>query len=579
MVSNPKIRPIGPHAAAAANDAEDSAPERRNAAENIPGANPVVGPTREQLLDAAARLFKLLSLNPVTVARKEARLALELGRILLGRSKIVPDPGDRRFQHSVWRENGYYRRLMQTHLAWARCLHGILDSIDAGEEDRERARFILTQVIAAAAPTNYPLGNPGFLDKTLSSRGLSVVRGLRNFIDDMTANHGMPRQVNPRAFRVGENLANSPGAVVFRNPVCEIIQYAPRTEAVDAVPVLVIPPQINKYYILDLAGEKSFVRYAAGRGQQVFAISWRNPTAAQRDWGLESYVTAAKEAVDVVREITGTDSVKLMAVCAGGFTAAVLAGHLYALGQGRKIASLTLSAAVLDTGSRALPGLFANDAAIEAAIARGRARGVLDGAEMQRAFAWLRPDDLVWNFFANNYLMGNDPPASDILYWNSDTTRLPAQFHADVLNIFRRNPLVEPGGMTVLGTPIDLGEVNCDVFIIAGIADHVIPWRACYRSTGLFGGDARFVLGASGHIQTIVNPPGNPEARYFEHDDFGLDADEWLENAEGHDGSWWEAWVDWARAHSAGERDAPTALGSETHPPGEPAPGRYIHQR
>jgi polyhydroxyalkanoate synthase len=233
-----------------------------------------------------------------------------------------------------------------------------------------------------------------------------------------------------------------------------------------------------------------------------------------------------------VREITGADSVKLMAACAGGFTAAVLLGHMQALGEGHKVECLTLLVTVLDTRAKTLLGLFANDAAIKAAIARSRSKGVLDGAQMQRAFAWLRPDDLVWGFVANNYLMGNDPPAFDILYWNNDTTRLPAQFHADILNIFRQNPLVKPGGMKMLGTPIDLKKVDCDVFIIAGISDHITPWEACYRSTRRFGGNTRFVLSSSGHIQAIVNPPSNPKAKYFEHDDYSLDAQEWLENAE-----------------------------------------------
>lgn len=553
--------------------------QARDAADSVLGANPVIGVTREELADAAARLLKLLSLNPATVVRKEAKFARELARILLGRSKVTPDPKDRRFKHVIWQKNGYYRRVMQSYLAWARSLREILDSIDADPDDMERARFMLMQVIAAAAPTNNPLGNPGFLGNAIQTKGVSVMRGLRHFIDDMLNNHGMPSQVDDRPFAVGKNLATSPGAVVFRNPVCEVIQYAPRTETVDATPLLLIPPQINKYYVVDLAEEKSFVRYATEHGLQMFTISWRNPTAAQRDWGLETYVSAAREAIDAVLEITGADSLKLMAACAGGFTAAVLLGHMAARGEGHKVECLTLLVTVLDTRAKTLLGLFANDAAIQAAIARSRARGVLDGAQMARAFAWLRPDDLVWSFVANNYMMGNDPPAFDILYWNNDTTRLAAQFHADILNIFKQNPLVKPGGMKVLGAPIDLKKVDCDVFIIAGITDHITPWEACYRSTRLFGGDVRFVLSSSGHIQSIVNPPSNPKAKYFEHDGYDLSAQEWLERAEVRDGSWWELWLDWARAHSAGQVSAPDELGSAAHPPEDAAPGRYVLQR
>ena len=558
---------------------QDAIAQAREVAEQVLGANPVVGITREELLDAAARLLKLLSLNPVTVAKKEAKLVLDLGNIMVGRSKITPDPKDRRFQHSVWHTNAYYRRVMQSYLAWSRSMREILASIDADPLDMERAQFFLMQLIAAAAPTNNLIGNPGFLDNALRSKGFSIVRGLRNLIDDVINNHAMPRQVDGTPFRVGKNLATSAGAVVFRNPVCEVIQYSPRTAQVDATPILLIPPQINKYYIVDLAPGKSFVEYATDNGQQMFCVSWRNPTPAQRDWGLEAYVSAAEEAIDAVLEITGSDNLKLMAACAGGITAAVILGHMTAVGEGHKVSCLTLLVTVLDTRAKTLLGLFANDASVKAAIARSRSQGVLDGAQMARAFAWLRSDDLVWGFVANNYVMGNQPPAFDILYWNNDTTRLPAQFHADLLNVFKQNPLIKSGGMKMLGEPIDLKKVDCDVFVIAGITDHITPWNACYRATQMFGGNVKFVLSSSGHVQSIVNPPSNPKAKYFLNDDYSLPAEQWLEQSEVHEGTWWKLWLEWAREHSSGTRDAPKALGSKAHPASDPAPGRYIHQQ
>lgn len=552
--------------------------QARHAAEQVLGANPVVGMTREELLDAARRLLKLLSLNPAVVARKQALFAIELARILTGTSKITPDPKDRRFQHAVWHTSGYYHRVMQSYLAWSRTMREILASIHADPVDMERAQFFLMQLTAAAAPTNNPLGNPGFLDNALRSKGLSIMRGLQNLIDDMFNNHGMPSQVDRSPFKVGKNLAASQGAVVFRNPVCEVIQYSPHTADVDATPVLIIPPQINKYYIVDLAKGKSFIEYGAEQGQQMFCISWRNPTSAQRDWGLESYVTAAEEAIDAVLEITGSKSLKLMAACAGGITAAVILGHMVAIDEGHKVNSLTLLVTVLDTRAKTLLGLFANETGIQAAIARSRKQGVLDGDQMSRAFAWLRPDDLVWGFVANNYVMGNQPPAFDILFWNNDTTRLPAQFHADLLNVFQHNPLIHPGGMKVLGQPIDLKKVDCDVFVIAGITDHITPWHACYKATQMFGGDVKFVLSSSGHIQSIVNPPSNPKAKYFLNDDYSLPHDQWLEQSEVHDGTWWSLWLEWARRHSDGERAAPDALGSKSNPATDPAPGRYVYQ-
>ena len=553
--------------------------QARQAAEQVLGANPVVGVTRDELLDAGRRLIRMLSLNPALVARKQAALTLECARILAGRSDIRPEPGDRRFQAPVWRNNAYYRRLLQMYLAWAECLREIVAAAPADPLDRERARFMANQLIAAAAPTNTPFGNPGFIANARQSNGLSILRGLRNLVDDVVNNHAMPRQVDSRPFKPGKNLAASPGAVVFRNTVCEVIQYAPRTARVEATPLLIVPPQINKFYVLDLAPNRSFIEYAVSQGQQVFCISWRNPTPAQRDWGLETYVTAAEAALDAVLEITASPTANMMAACAGGITAAVIAGHLAAVGKAERIHSLTLLVTVLDTGADTLLGLFANDPAIAAAVARSRRQGVLDGAQMARAFAWLRPQDLVWGFVANNYVMGNQPPAFDILYWNSDTTRLPAQFHADLLDVFRHNPLVRANGMKMLGTPIDLKQVTCDVFIIAGINDHITPWRACYGATRMFGGNARFVLSSSGHIQSIVNPPEGSKARYFLNDNHDLPADQWLEQAEAHPGSWWGLWLDWVRGHAGGSVEAPDGLGSEQHPPGQAAPGRYIHQR
>ncbi|MGH8457718.1 MAG: PHA/PHB synthase family protein, partial [Nevskiales bacterium] len=456
--------------------------EGKRIAENILGANPVVGLTRQELLDSTRRLLRLLSVNPRIVIAREREFLAELARIVLGRSEVKPDPNDRRFSHAVWQKSGYYRRVMQAYVAWSQSLYDIIDRVETSPQNRERARFALMQVIDAAAPTNNPLGNPGFIGRAVETGGFSIARGLKNFIDDQLHNGGMPRQVDERPFRLGRNLACSEGAVVFRHPVCEVIQYRPRTSLVQPIPLLIIPPQINKYYIVDLAPEKSFVKHATDNGLQVFCVSWRNPTAAQRDWGLETYVSAAKEAIDAVREISGSESVNLMAACAGGFTTAILMGHLWAAGEGHKINSLTLLVTVLDTGAESLLGLFANESSIKAAAANSRRRGVLDGREMSRAFAWLRPTDLVWGFVANNYMMGKDPPAFDILYWNNDTTRLPAQFHADILSLFQKNPLPQPGGMKILGTEIDLKQVNCDVFIIAGITDHITPWQACYQS-------------------------------------------------------------------------------------------------
>jgi polyhydroxyalkanoate synthase subunit PhaC len=562
-----------PIAALARQDAEG------RIAESLLGANPMVTLTRAELLGSTRSLLQLLAANPRVVLEQEREFMAELGRILLGRSELRPDPRDPRFAQPVWRKNAYYRRMLQAYLAWARSLHGILEGSEASPRQRERARFVLMQLVDAAAPTNHPLGNPAFIARVLETGGMSLVKGLRNLVDDLRNNGGMPRQVDERPFRVGKNLACSEGAVVFRNPVCEVIQYRPRTSLVQGVPLLVVPPQINKYYILDLAPEKSFVRYAADNGLQVFCVSWRNPTAAQRDWGLETYVSAAREAIDAVREITGSTSVNLAAACAGGFTAAILLGHLWALGEGHKVNSLTLLVSALDTRGGGLPGLFDGEAGLKAATLRSRRSGVLDGREMARAFAWMRPAELLWPFVVNNYLLGRDPPALDILYWNSDTTRLPAQFHADLFSLFRSNPLVQRGALKILGGEIDLRQVDCDVFIAAGISDHIAPWQACYQGTRLFGGAVKFVLANSGHLPTLISPPDSPKAKFYVHDDYALAPEDWLEQATLKRGSWWAYWRSWIAPRSGSPQPAAAKLGSSKHPAGDAAPGRYVYQR
>ncbi len=547
------------------------------AAEEILGANPLVGFDRSEIFDALGRFAKLLALDPGIVVREQINLAREFFGVITGRSQQQPDPKDRRFSHEIWQKNGYYKRLMQGFLAWRDSMTRMLENANASAEDRERARFALSLVTEAFAPTNTLIGNPGALLRISQTRGKSLLFGLRNFFDDLLNNGGMPRQVDDRKFQVGKNLATTPGAVVFRNEVLELIQYQPTTTEIYQRPLLIVPPQINKFYALDLSPGRSFADYAARNGVPTFAISWRNPTAAQRDWNLETYLTACKEAIGVVSEVSGSPDVNTMAACAGGFTLATLLGHLAAAGD-KRVRSVTLLVTVLDTESPTLLGTFASRSGIAAAIRRSQSRGVLEGDDMARAFAWLRPNDLVWMFVANNWVMGNRPPAFDILYWNSDTTRLPAAFHADLLRIYLENPLLNANRLKVLGTPIDMSQTNIDSYVIAGITDHITPWPACYESRKVLRGSMTFVLSSSGHIQSIVNPPGNPKAKYFLNSDLSLTADKWIESATAHPGSWWDHWLKWYDARGDGKRRAPAHLGSVAHPAGDPAPGRYVHQ-
>jgi len=550
----------------------------QNAAEEILGANPLIGIDATEILDAAQRALRLAFGRPKMLLEEHVGLVRQLADVLRGDSAVAPDPKDRRFAHEIWQKSGYYRRLMQAFLAWRNMCNRILDRADATPEDRERARFMLSMITEALAPTNSLLGNPGALPRIVQTRGRSLLYGLQNLADDVLNNGGMPRQVDERKFQVGKNLAVTPGAVVFRTEVFELIQYKPATEKVHSRPLIVLPPQINKFYMVDLAPGRSFAEYAVEHGVQLFCMSWRNPTAAQRDWNLETYLTAARQAISVAREITGADQVNMLAACAGGFTLATLLAHLEAIGE-RTVASATLLVTVLDTSAPTLLGQFASRSALAAAIQRSRSQGVLEGAEMARVFAWLRPNDLVWMFVANNWVLGNRPPAFDILYWNADNTRLPAEFHADLLRMFLENPLKKRGQLEALGTKIDLSRVRVPFYVVAGVTDHITPWEACYETRSMVKGPVTFVLSSSGHIQSIVNPPTNPKARFFLNPDLTLPAKQWLEGASAHEGSWWGHWRDWVVAQGGGERKAPALLGSQVHPAGDPAPGRYVHQR
>lgn len=561
----------------------ESAPEMNHdsandAAEQILGANPVIGIDKAEILDAAQRALRLALGRPQMLLEETLALGKDWLDVLAGRSEASADPKDRRFNHEIWQKSGYYKRLMQGFLVWRDALTRMLERADATPEDRERARFLLSVVTEAFAPTNSLLGNPGALKRISETRGKSLLYGAQNFLDDLLNNGAMPRQVDERKFQVGKNLALTPGAVVHRTEVFELIQYRPAAAKVRSRPLIILPPQINKFYMVDLAPGRSFAEYATQQGVQLFVISWRNPTAAQRDWNMETYMKAAQEAIAVALEITGADQVNMMAACAGGFTLATLLGHLAATGD-KSVASATLLVTVLDTEAPTMFGQFASKTGIATAIQRSRKQGVLEGEEMARIFAWLRPNDLVWMFVANNWVMGNRPPAFDILYWNADNTRLPAEFHADLLRMFLENPLRHSGKLETLGTKIDMHKVKIPFYVVAGVTDHITPWQACYATRSIVKGPMTFVLSSSGHIQSIVNPPSSPKAKFYLNPDLSKDADQWLAGAQAQDGSWWTHWSEWFASHAGPERAPPTHLGSRAHPAGDPAPGRYVHQR
>jgi polyhydroxyalkanoate synthase subunit PhaC len=550
---------------------------KRQASENTLGLNPVIGIRGKDLLTSARMVLSQALKQPFHSAKHVAHFGLELKNVMLGQSALKPEDGDRRFTDPAWSQNPLYRRYLQTYLAWRKELHDWIEHSSLSEQDASRGHFVINLMTEAMAPSN-SMANPAAVKRFFETGGKSLLDGLSHLAKDMVHNGGMPSQVNMEAFEVGKNLATTDGAVVFRNDVLELIQYKPITESVHERPLLVVPPQINKFYVFDLSPEKSLARFLLRSQVQTFVVSWRNPTKAQREWGLSTYIEALKEAIDVICAITGSKDVNMLGACSGGLTTASLLGHYAALGQ-QKVNALTLLVSVLDTQLDTQVALFADEKTLEAAKRRSYQAGVLEGSDMAKVFAWMRPNDLIWNYWVNNYLLGNEPPVFDILYWNNDTTRLPAALHGEFIDMFQTNPLTRPGALEVCGTPIDLKQVTCDFFVVAGTTDHITPWDSCYKSAHLFGGKCEFVLSNSGHIQSILNPPGNPKARYMTNSEMPLDPKAWQESSTKHTDSWWLYWQTWLSERSGETKNAPRALGNKKFPAGEAAPGTYVHER
>jgi len=550
---------------------------KRQASENTLGLNPVIGIRGKDLLTSARMVLAQALKQPFHSAKHVAHFGLELKNVMLGQSALKPEDGDRRFNDPTWSQNPLYRRYLQTYLAWRKELHDWIEHSSLSEQDASRGHFVINLMTEAMAPSN-SMANPAAVKRFFETGGKSLLDGLSHLAKDMVHNGGMPSQVNMEAFEVGKNLATTEGAVVFRNDVLELIQYKPITESVHERPLLVVPPQINKFYVFDLSPDKSLARFLLRSQVQTFVVSWRNPTKAQREWGLSTYIEALKEAIDVICAITGSKDVNMLGACSGGLTTASLLGHYAALGQ-QKVNALTLLVSVLDTQLDTQVALFADEKTLEAAKRRSYQAGVLEGSDMAKVFAWMRPNDLIWNYWVNNYLLGNEPPVFDILYWNNDTTRLPAALHGEFIDMFQTNPLTRPGALEVCGTPIDLKQVTCDFFVVAGTTDHITPWDSCYKSAHLFGGKCEFVLSNSGHIQSILNPPGNPKARYMTNSEMPLDPKAWQESSTKHADSWWLHWQSWLAERSGKTKNAPSALGNKKFPAGEAAPGTYVHER
>ena len=550
----------------------------QNAAQSTTALNPLLGGiNRQELLGAVTMMLRSSMTNPVTTARAARKIVSENTQILMGKSKREADKKDRRFKDPAWENNPFYRRGMQSFLATQEHLHDWVSEIKLSELEHARAKFVMGMITDALAPTNTLIGNPAATKRVVDSGGLSLLKGMKNLYDDLTKNGGLPSQVDKRPFKVGENLAVSHGSVVWKNEMLELIQYAPTTERVYKTPILIIPPQINKFYAMDLTPMTSMVQFLLAMEQQTFVISWRNPRKEHRSWGLSDYIDSLIQATEVIRKITRSPKINVSGACSGGITTATFASLLAAAGD-KRINALTFMVCVLNPQKEDSDvGQIVSDGSLEIARKMSKARGILKGEDLARIFAWMRPNDLIWNYVVNNYLMGEDPPPYDVLFWNNDTTNLPAQLHSDYLDIALHQPFDHPGTVEVAGHIADLRKVTADAFVVAGLTDHITPWKACYRTPALLGSrNVEFVLSSSGHLQSLINPPGNPKAKYFRSTQIRPTPDEWAAGAEEHNGSWWPRWGSWLKERAGAQKPAPKTVGNEAFPPIYAAPGRYV---
>ena len=558
-------------------DSADAAADLAGGAEAVLGPGPFGGFGLREAAGALRFLGRQAVRQPQVLLRGAPGVARELVRIGRGKSELAPEKADKRFLDPAWRENHLLRAAMQGYLYLGSGVDGFVGNLGVEDVNAERVRFALVTLREALAPTNFLLTNPAALKRCRETRGGSIRSGIAHWVGDVRHNHGMPSMVDRRPFTVGDNLAATPGAVIHRTDVFELIHYTPQSDKVYQRPMLVVPPQVNKYYALDLSPGRSMYEYLLQNGIPVYAISWRNPTGKQRDWDYDTYAQATIEAIDVAREVSGSPDVNIMGACLGGMTVAIVHAHLAAQGDSR-INSATMTVTLLDCESDGRMFLFASPETLAIAKKASLPRGVIDGWQMAQVFAWLRPNDLVWNYWVNNYLLGKDPPAFDILAWNADTTRLPSRFHHQMLDMVAGNQLVHPGAMTVLGTPIDISRITCDTYVAAGLTDHITPWHTCYRTTQMVSGHSEFVLCSSGHIQTVVADPKHPRLGYFANPETPPEAEQWLAGAQRHEGSWWAHWVAWLSERSGERVTAPKALGSARFPAIGPAPGTYVRQ-
>ncbi|WP_412480454.1 class I poly(R)-hydroxyalkanoic acid synthase [Azonexus sp. IMCC34839] len=492
--------------------------------------------------------------------------------------KVAPEAGDRRFNSPEWQQSPVFDYLHQAYLLNTRYLKEMVELLPSQDDKtRERMRFLARQISDAMAPTNFAATNPEFIKIALETKGQSITDGINNLIKDFEK--GRISMTDESVFEVGRNIATTEGAVVYENDVMQLIQYAPLTAKVGTRPIIVVPPCINKFYIMDLQPDNSLIRFMVEQGNTVFLVSWRNPKEEQGELSWDDYLEQGPiAALRVAQEITKVKQVNALGFCVGGTILTSALAVLKARGES-PVASLTLLTTLLDFSDTGEIGLFIDEqgvAAREATIGQG---GLLPARDLQNTFSFLRANDLVWNYVQNNYLKGQKPQAFDLLYWNSDSTNLPGKFACWYMrNMYLENNLRVPGKLSMCGEKVDLGQLDMPVYLLATREDHIVPWQSAYQSTRLLGGKLRFVLGASGHIAGVINPASKNKRSYWINEDIKADADGWLAASEEKPGSWWNDWAAWSKSFM-GEQRAPRKPGNTKYKPIEPAPGRYVKER
>jgi polyhydroxyalkanoate synthase len=494
----------------------------------------------------------------------------------------VPAKGDKRFKHEDWHEHFLFDYIKQSYLITARWMHDQVASVEGLDEPtKKKVDFFTRQYIDALAPSNFALTNPEVFRETVASGGQNLVKGLNNLLDDIERGGGQLRisMTDAKAFELGVNIATTPGKVVFQNDLMQLIQYEPTTKKVWKRPLLVIPPWINKYYILDLREKNSFLRWAVGEGMTVFVISWVNPDEKLAHKNFEDYLTEGTlAALDAIEKATGEEDANVIGYCLGGTILAAMLGHLAAK-KDKRVASATFMTSLIDFTAAGELEVFIDEAQVAALEKKMNERGYLEGSEMATTFNMLRANDLIWSFVINNYLLGRDPFPFDLLHWNCDSTRMPAAMHSYYLrNMYLKNLLVEPGALTLAGTKIDLGKVATPAYFVSAIEDHIAPWKTTYAGTQVLSGKSRFVLSGSGHIAGMVNPPAANKYGFWTNDKLPPAPDAWFAGAKQHEGSWWPNWRQWVTPYLG--REVPARVpGKGKLKVIEAAPGTYVRIR